>query len=66
VVPAVTAQRGVELVGPLPPELEAHIDTEIAISTRSSNMAEADEFIRYITRSDATPEWKKFGLDRRP
>jgi len=66
VVPAVTAQRGVELVGPLPPELEAHIDTEIAVSTRSSNAAEAGEFIHYITRSDAAPEWKKFGLDRRP
>ncbi|HWU56527.1 MAG TPA: substrate-binding domain-containing protein [Rhizomicrobium sp.] len=66
VVPAVTAQRGVELVGPLPPELGAHIDTETAVSTRSSNIAEAAEFVRYITRPDAAPEWKKFGLDRQP
>jgi molybdate transport system substrate-binding protein len=64
VVPEITAMRGIELVGPLPPELGAHIDTEIAVSARSTDAANAAAFIRYITRPEAAAVWKKFGLDR--
>lgn len=64
VVPEVMAQKGVELVGPLPAELGAHIDTEAAVSAHAGDAAAADAFIRYITRPEAAAEWKKFGLDR--
>jgi molybdate transport system substrate-binding protein len=64
VVPEVMAQQGVELVGPLPPELGAHIDTETAVSSRAADPAAAAAFIAYITRPEAAAEWKKFGLDR--
>ena len=64
VVPEITAQQGVELVGPLPPELGAHIDTETAVSAHAGDAAAATAFIRYISRPEAAAEWKKFGLDR--
>ena len=64
VVSAITATPGIELVGPLPPELGAHVDTEIAVSARSADPANAAAFIGYITRPEAAGVWKKFGLDR--
>jgi molybdate transport system substrate-binding protein len=64
VIPEINAQAGIELVGPLPPELGAHIDTEVAVSSRSADPAAAAAFIRYITRPDAAGIWKKYGLDR--
>ena len=64
VIPEITAQSGIELVGPLPPELGAHIDTEIAVSARSTDATNAAAFILYITRPEAAAVWKKFGLDR--
>lgn len=64
VVPEITATRGIELVGPLPPELGAHIDTETAVSARSADTANAAAFIRYITSPETAAVWKKFGLDR--
>ena len=64
VIPEITAQPGTEVVGPLPSELAAHIDTEVAMSARSTDAANAAAFIRYITRPEAAGVWKKFGLDR--
>jgi len=64
VVSAITATKGIELVGPLPRELGAHIDTEIAVSARSADSANAAAFIRYITRPEAAAVWKRFGLDQ--
>jgi molybdate transport system substrate-binding protein len=64
VIPEITSMQGIELVGPLPPELKAHIDTEIAVSARSTDAANAAAFIRYITLPEAATVWKKFGLDR--
>jgi molybdate transport system substrate-binding protein len=64
VIPEITAQKGTEVVGPLPPELGAHIDTVIAISARSTDAANAAAFIRYVTRPEAATTWKRFGLDR--
>jgi len=48
----------------LPPQLGAHIDTEIAVSARSTDATNAAAFIRYITLPEATAVWRKFGLDR--
>jgi molybdate transport system substrate-binding protein len=64
VVPEITAMRGIELVGALPPELGAHIDTEIAVSARSTDATNAAAFIHYITAPQAAAVWRKFGLDR--
>lgn len=64
VVPEVRAQPGVELVGPLPAELGAHIDTETAVSARSADPAAAEAFIRYVTGPGAAAIWKENGLDR--
>ena len=48
VIPEITVQPGIELVGPLPPELGAHIDTEIAVSVRSNDATDTAAFIRYV------------------
>lgn len=64
VIPEITAVPGIEVAGPLPPELGAHIDTEVAVSTRSTDPSNAAAFIRYITRPEAAATWKQFGLDR--
>lgn len=64
VVPEINATAGTELVGPLPSELEAHIDGEIAISARSTDPENAAAFIQYITQAEATKLWNKFGLNR--
>jgi molybdate transport system substrate-binding protein len=64
VVPEINATPGTELVGPLPPELGAHIDVEVAISARSIDPEGSEAFIRYITQAEATRLWGKFGLNR--
>jgi len=64
VIPEITAMPGIELVGPLPPELGAHIDTEIGVSARSADPANAAAFIRYITQPEAAVVWRRYGLDR--
>ena len=51
-------------VGPLPSELNAHMDGAVAVSSRSADAADAEAFIRYITRPEATSTWKAKGLDR--
>lgn len=54
----------ISLVGPLPPELNAHMDGAVAVSARSTHAAAAEAFIRYITRPEAAAVWKAKGLDR--
>ena len=51
-------------VGPLPPELYAHMDGAIAVSKRTTNEKDARAFIAYITRPEAAAVWKAKGLDR--
>ena len=51
-------------VGPLPSKLNAHIDGAVAVSARSAHPADAEAFIRYITRPEATAAWKAKGLER--
>ena len=54
----------ISLVGPLPPELNAHIDMAAAVSTRSSAPNDAVSFVRFVTSAEAAPVWKAKGLDR--
>jgi molybdate transport system substrate-binding protein len=53
-----------ELVGPLPQELGAYIDTSVAVSTRSTQPDQAKAFIAYITRPENMPLWRSKGLNR--
>jgi molybdate transport system substrate-binding protein len=64
VTPEIMSRKDVELVGPLPPELAAHIDVDAAISANAADPQQAMDLIRYLTRPEAAQEWKKFGLNR--
>jgi molybdate transport system substrate-binding protein len=54
----------ISLVGPLPAELNAHIDNAAAVTSRAANPKEALAFIQFITRPEANAVWKAKGLDR--
>jgi len=56
--------KEIELVGPLPRELAAWIDTATAVSSRAADTDAALAFVRYITRPEATAVWKTKGLNR--
>jgi molybdate transport system substrate-binding protein len=56
--------KEIELVGPLPRELAAWIDTATAVSARSIDPDDALAFIRYITRPEAAAVWRAKGLNR--
>ena len=55
-----------ELVGIVPPELHAYIDTQVAVSARSSQVDAAKAFIAYMLRPDHNGLWKSKGLERKP
>ena len=54
-----------ELVGTVPPELHAYIDTSVAVSARSTQPDAAKAFIAYMLRPDHTALWKSKGLERK-
>jgi molybdate transport system substrate-binding protein len=54
-----------ELVGTLPEDLHAYIDTSVAVSARSTQADAARAFIAYMLRSDHTALWKSKGLERK-
>lgn len=55
-----------ELVGTVPPELHAYIDTQVAVSARSPQPDAAKAFIAYMLRPDHSALWKSKGLERKP
>ena len=59
---AFLSRKDVELVGPLPPELKAHIDFEVAVAPAAADAKTAADFVRYITRPQGP--WNTFGLKR--
>ena len=54
-----------ELVGTVPPELHAYIDTQVAVSARATQADAAKAFIAYMLRPDHTSVWKSKGLERK-
>ncbi len=56
--------KEIELVGPLPKELGAWIDTTVAVSARATHREDARAFIQYLLRPESTKVWKPKGLER--
>jgi hypothetical protein len=59
-----TRDPAVSVVGPLPPELHAWLDGDVAVSSRSADPKAAAAFLAYITRAAANPVWKANGMER--
>jgi ABC-type molybdate transport system substrate-binding protein len=55
-----------ELVGTVPEELHAYIDSKVAVSARSTQVDAAKGFIAYMLRPDHNALWKSKGLNRLP
>ena len=56
--------KEIELVGPLPPELEVWLDMTTAVSARAMHRDEALAFIKYLLQPEADKVWKPRGLER--
>ena len=55
---------GVELVGLLPANLDAHMDFAAAVLSRAAESAGAARFLKYIVRPEASTVWRAYGVDR--
>ena len=55
--------QGIDLVGPLPPEVQKVTLYEAGVSVGSQDPAAAKAFIAYLTSPEAAPTMKRFGLD---
>jgi molybdate transport system substrate-binding protein len=58
--------KEIELVGPVPAELGAWIDTAVAVSARATHADDARALIRYLLRPESNTIWKPRGLERFP
>ena len=56
--------KEIELVGPLPKELGAWIDTMVAVSARATHPDDAKALIRHLLRPESNKVWKPRGLLR--
>jgi molybdate transport system substrate-binding protein len=63
VIPEIITHNEVELVGPLPAELGAHIDIAAAISSHATSPDDAATFMHYIRRPEATEIWMEAGVN---
>jgi molybdate transport system substrate-binding protein len=55
--------KGVTLVGPLPPDVQNVTTLVAAISTRSSVVEAAKEFLKFLVRPSSRAKFAKGGLD---
>lgn len=56
---------GVELVGPLPADVQSYVNFAAGVSTKASNAAAGEALIRFLKASGATPIYKAKGLEPR-
>jgi molybdate transport system substrate-binding protein len=56
--------KEVELAGSLPDDLKVYIDISVAVSSKAADPADAEAFIAFVTRPQASALWKAKGLDR--
>jgi len=54
--------REIELVGALPEELGAFVNIDVAVTATAPQAAEAQAFLRYVTRAKAASLWQAGGL----
>ena len=57
---------GVEVVGPMPKDVEMHFDYTGAVTGYALQADEAAAFLAYITRPEAQTVWKSTGLEKLP
>jgi molybdate transport system substrate-binding protein len=60
------AVPGVELVGPLPAEVQNHVVLTGGVGARASDPAAAEAFLRFITAAAAAPLIRAKGLEPGP
>jgi molybdate transport system substrate-binding protein len=58
--------KGAEVVGPFPDDLGLHVDMAAAVLKVSTAPAEAEAFLRYVTRPQAAATWKAGGVVETP
>lgn len=56
--------RGVDLVGPLPPEVQSYVRFSIGVSTGTTNPEPARALMRYLTSPGVAPTFKSRGVER--
>lgn len=56
--------KEIALVGPVPAELGAHIDSAVAISARALNRRAAAAFVSYMLEPASRAVWQRKGLER--
>lgn len=52
-------QPELAVAGPVPPELHAFMDNAVAVSTRATDAANAEAFIKFVTSPEAKAIWHK-------
>ena len=63
VITQILTTPGVELVGPLPPEIQSYITFTGGVSTSSRQPGAAKELIRFLTGPAALPVIKAQGME---
>ncbi|HMH64874.1 MAG TPA: substrate-binding domain-containing protein [Rhizomicrobium sp.] len=58
--------KGAEVVGPFPDDLGLHVDLSAAVLKISAAPADAEAFLRYVTRPEAAATWKTGGVIETP
>jgi molybdate transport system substrate-binding protein len=60
------AVPGLEVIGPIPPELQFNFDSQAAIFAESNNQAAARELLAYFARPQHAPTFAAAGLTQLP
>jgi molybdate transport system substrate-binding protein len=63
IITQIVTTEGVELVGPLPPEIQAHFRFAGAVSTTSKVPEEAERLMKFLTGPAATPVIRSQGME---
>jgi molybdate transport system substrate-binding protein len=58
--------KGAEVVGPFPAEMGLHVDVSAAVLKVAAAPADAEAFLRYVTRPEAAAVWKAGGIAETP
>lgn len=58
--------KGAEIVGPFPDDIGLHVDVSAAVLGVSSHPADAQSFLRFVTRPEAQSTWSAGGIAQTP